>query len=37
MSKEKDKIICKAVWKDPKMTNFFVNLLLKRSMQVIDH
>jgi hypothetical protein len=29
MSKEKDKIICKAVWKDPKMTNFFCKLVVE--------
>jgi hypothetical protein len=34
--KENEKIICNASWDDPKMTYIFVNLLLRRSMWVID-
>jgi hypothetical protein len=34
--KEKDKIVCKAVWKDPKMTDFFCKLVVERLMRAID-
>jgi hypothetical protein len=34
--KENEKIICKAVWDDLKMTEFFVNLWLRISMRAID-
>jgi hypothetical protein len=34
--KESEKIICKAVWVDPMMTEFFVNLWFRRSMRAID-
>jgi hypothetical protein len=30
MSKEKDKIVCKAVWKDPNMTDFFCKLVVEK-------
>jgi hypothetical protein len=29
MGKEKDKIVCKAVWKDPKMMEFFCKLVIE--------
>jgi hypothetical protein len=29
MSKEKDKIVCKAVWEDPNMTEFYCKLVVE--------
>jgi hypothetical protein len=36
MNNEKDKIVCKAGWEDHKMTDFSINLSLRRSMWAID-